>query len=183
VRDEPPAPEAWARELRLAQAADARSRRAHWDQLGAEEATTGSTIEALARAGHGVALHLGPAGTHRGRVAELGPDHVRLVAPDRWRYLRLSSVEVVEALDGDAGAHDGPPPERVDRSFVEVVSRLVDEPVTLVLASGAQRVGRVTAVGIEVVTLSGADPSTGLPARPAYVSSSVVVAVLGDGSG
>jgi hypothetical protein len=178
VPDEPPTPEAWARELRLAQAADARSRRAHWDQLGAEEATTGSTIEALARAGHGVALHLGPAGTHRGRVAELGPDHVHLAAPDRWRYLRLSSVEVVECLDDGADEHDGPPPRRVDRSFVEVLSRLVGESVTVVVASGAQRVGRMTAVGIDVVTLGG-----DLPERPAYVSSSAVVAVLGDGSG
>ena len=183
MRDEPPAPEAWARELRLAQAADARRRRAHWDRLGAEEATTGSTIEALARAGHGVALHLGPAGTHRGSVAELGPDHVRLVAPDRWRYLRLASVEVVEAVEvvDLLGDHDGAAPERVDRSFVEALSRLVGEggePVTLVLASGAQRVGRVTAVGIDVLTLVG-----DRPARPAYVSSSAVVAVLGDGSG
>jgi hypothetical protein len=174
VPDEPPAPEAWARELRLAQAADARSRRARWDQLGAEEATTGSTIEALARAGRGVALHLGPAGTHRGSVAELGPDHVRLVAPDRWRYLRLSSVEVVEG----AGDHDGPPPDLVERRFVEVLSRLVGESVTLVLASGAQRVGRVAAVGDDVLTLGGAPP-----AQPAYVSSSAVAAVLGDGSG
>lgn len=174
MRDEPPAPEAWARELRLAQAADARSRRAHWDQLGAEEATTGSTIEALARAGHGLALHLGPAGTHRGRVTELGPDHVRLAAPDRWRYLRLSSVEVVEP----AGDHEGPPVELVDRRFVEALSRLVGEAVTVVLASGAHRVGRVAAVGDDVLTLEG-----DLPAPPAYVSSSAVVAVLGDGSG
>jgi hypothetical protein len=149
--------------------------------LGAEEATTASTIEALALGGHGVSLHLGPAGTHRGRVAELGPDHVRLVAPDRWRYLRLSCVEVVEEADD----HDGPPPaelpELVERSFVEALSRLVGESeatVTLVLASGAQRVGRVTAVGSDVVTLGGAPP-----VRPAYVSSSAVAAVLGDGSG
>ena len=169
-----PAPEAWARELRLAAAADARSRRAHWDQLGAEEATTGSTIEALAHAGLGVALHLGPAGTHRGWVTELGPDHVRLAARDRWRYLRLSCVEVVT----DAGDHEGPRPDRVDRTFVEVLSRLVGEEVTLVLASGAQRSGRVAAVGVDVLTLSG-DP----PGRPAYVSSSAVAAVLGDGSG
>jgi hypothetical protein len=174
VRDEPPAPEAWARELRLAQAADARSRRAHWDQLGAEEATTGSTIEALARAGHGVALHLGPAGTHRGRVAELGPDHVRLVAPGRWRYLRLGAVEVIDC----GAATDGGAPELVDRSFDDVLSRLAGEVVTLLLASGAQRAGRVAAVGVDVLTLGG-----DLPAGPAYVSSSAVVAVLGDGSG
>ena len=182
MRDERPAPEAWARELRLAQAADARSRRAHWIQLGAEEATTGSTIEALASAGHGVVLHLGPAGTHRGRVAELGPDHVRLAGPDRWRYLRLSSVDVVEACD----VPDSAPMELVDRSFVEALSRLVGgsgDTVTLVLASGAHRVGRLTAVGIDVVTLSGTTPSTEPPAQPAYVSSSAVAAVLGDGSG
>jgi hypothetical protein len=174
VPDEPPAPEAWARELRLAQAADARRRRAHWDQLSGEEATTASTIEALAHAGHGVALHLGRAGTHRGWVAELGPDHVRLVAPDRWRYLRLSAVEVVSG----AGEHEGPEAARVQRTFDDVLSRLTGEGVTLVLASGAQRVGRVAAVGIDVLTLVG-----DLPGPPAYVSSSAVAAVLGDGSG
>jgi hypothetical protein len=174
VPDEQPAPEAWARELRLAQAADARSRRAHWDRLGAEEATRVSSIAALAHAGREVVLHLGPAGTHPGRVVELGPDHVRLVAHDRWRYLRLSSVEVITV----GPAHDGPPPEAVDRTFAEVLARQAGEVVTLVLASGAQQVGRVAAVGVDVLTLVG-----DLPAAPAYVSSSAVAAVLGDGSG
>jgi hypothetical protein len=178
-RDPPPAPEAWARELRLAQAADARSRRAHWDRLGAEEATRASTIEALARAGHEVRLDLGPGGTHQGRVVELGPDHVRLAAHDRWRYLRLSSIEVITA----AGAHDGPPPDRVERSFAEVLARQAGEEVTLVLASGAQRVGRVAAVGVDVLTLAGAEWPTELPAEPVYVSSSAVAAVFGEGSG
>jgi hypothetical protein len=167
-------PEAWVRELRLAQAADARSRRAHWDRLGAEEATRSTILEGLARAGHGVCLDLGPAGAHRGSVAELGPDHVRLAVYDRWRYLRLSAVEVIIA----AGAHSGPGPERVERSFEEVLSHQAGTWVTLVLASGAQRTGRVAAVGIDVVTLAG-DP----PAESAYLSSSAVAAVLGDGSG
>jgi hypothetical protein len=179
VPDEPPTPEGWARELRLAQAADARSRRAHWDRLGAEEATRATTIEALARAGREVILHLGPAGTHPGRVVELGPDHVRLVAHDRWRYLRLSSVEVI----AEGPAHDRPPPERVDRTFADVLARQAGEVVTLVLSSGAQQVGRVAAVGVDVLTLVGAEPPTALPAAPAYVSSSAVAAVLGDGSG
>lgn len=169
------APEDWARELRLAQAADARSSRARWDRLGAEEATTASTIEALAHGGHEVLLHLGRAGTQRGRVVELGPDHVRLAAPDRWRYLRLAAVEVVER----GAATEAVAPERVARTFDEVLSRLAGEEVTLLLASGAERAGRVAAVGVDVLTLVGA----GLPAAPAYVSSSAVVAVLGDGSG
>jgi hypothetical protein len=179
VPDDERAPEAWARELRLAQAADARSRRAHWDQLGAEEATRVSSIEALARAGREVVLDLGPAGTHPGRVAELGPDHVRLVAHDRWRYLRLSAVEVIR----EGPAQDGPPAESVDRAFADVLARQAGEVVTLVLASGAQQVGRVAAVGVDVLTLVGEEGSNALPAAPAYVSSSAVVAVLGDGSG
>ena len=170
----PPAPEAWAREARLAQAADARSRRAHWDRLGAEEATSSTTLEALARAGRGVRLDLGPAGAHHGSVTELGPEHVRLAVHDRWRYLRHSAVEVLVA----AGEHEGPDPERVERRFDEVLSRLAGTWVTLVLHSGAQRSGRVAAVGVDVLTLAG-DP----PAEPAYVSSSAVAAVLGDGSG
>jgi hypothetical protein len=170
----PPGPEAWVREARLAEAADARSRRARWDRLGAEEATRSTILEGLARAGHGVRLDLGPAGAHHGSVTELGPDHVHLVAHGRWRYLRLSSVDVVTA----AGDHVGPTPTRVDRSFEDVLGRLAGTWVTLVLASGAQHTGRVAAVAEEVLTLEG-DP----PAEPAYVSSSAVVAVLGDGSG
>ncbi len=169
-----PAPEAWAREARLAQAADARSRRAHWDRLGAEEATLSTTLEGLARAGHGVRLDLGRAGAHLGSVRELGPEHVRLAVHDRWRYLRLSAVEVLTA----AGEHEGSDPERVEASFDDVLSRQAGTWVTLVLHSGAQRSGRVTAAGVDVLTLAG-DP----PAEPAYVSSSAVAAVLGDGSG
>ncbi len=173
-----PTPEAWAREARLAQAADARSRRAHWDRLGAEEATLARTLESLARAGHGVRLDLGPAGAHHGSVVELGPDHVRLVAHGRWRYLRLSAVEVAEP----AGAHDGSPPERVGRTFDEVLSRRAGGVVTLVLRSGAQRTGLVAAVGVDGLSLSG-DRLDRAAGAPAYVSSSAVAAVLGDGSG
>jgi len=167
-------PEAWARAARLAQAADARSRRAHWDRLGAEEATRSTILEGLARAGRAVRLDLGRAGAHHGSVAELGPDHVRLEAPGRWRYLRLSSVEEMAA----AGDHEGPAPTRVERCFDEVLTRQAGAWVTLVLASGAQRTGRVAAVGVDVLTLEG-----DLPADSAYVSSSAVAAVLGDGSG
>jgi hypothetical protein len=173
-----PTPEGWARQLRLDAAAVARSRRAHWDRLGAEEATLRSTIEALARAGHDLDLHLGPGGSHRGAVTELGPDHVRLAVHDRWRYLRLSSVEVITDAGGAAGAGGAAPPALVERTFEDVLSRLDGRAVTLVLASGAQRVGRLAAVGVDVLTLSGS-----LPAEPTYVSSSAVVAVLGDGSG
>ena len=169
-----PSPEAWARDARLAQAADARSRRAHWERLGAEEATRSTILEGLARAGRGVRLDLGPAGAHHGSVTELGPDHVRLVAHGRWRYLRLSSVEEIAA----AGDHEGVAPAPVDRSFDDVLARQAGAWVTLVLASGAQRTGRVAAVAVDVLTLEG-----DLPAEPAYVSSSAVVAVLGDGSG
>jgi hypothetical protein len=173
VPDEPD-PEAWAREARLAQAADARSRRTHWDRLGVEEATLATTLEALARAGRGVRLDLGPAGAHHGTVRELGPDHVRLAVHDRWRYLRLSAVEVAIP----SGDHEGCLPTRVDRRFEEVLSRQAGAWVTLVLASGAQYTGRVAAVAVDVLTLVG-DP----PAEPAYVSSSAVAAVLGEGSG
>ncbi len=174
MSDEPPAPEAWVRATRLARAVDARSRRSHWERLGAEEATWSATLEGLARAGRAVRLDLGPAGTHHGSVVELGPDHVRLADHDRWRYLRLSCVEVLVA----AGEHEGAPPMQVDRSFEDVLTRLAGAWVTLGLRSGAQHTGRVAAVAVDAVTLAG-DP----PAEAAYVSSSAVAAVLGDGSG
>ncbi len=64
-----------------------------------------------------------PGGPQPGSVTELGPDHVRLAAHGRWRYLRLSAVSTVEA----AGEHEGPGPMRVDRTFVEALSRQVGE--------------------------------------------------------
>ncbi|MET0826683.1 MAG: hypothetical protein ABWZ89_09235 [Acidimicrobiales bacterium] len=166
-------PEALARAARLAQAADARSRRSDWDQLNAEEATLGSTLERLATAGSAVRLETA-GGPHHGSVTELGPDHVRLVDHGRWRYLRLSTVLSLEV----AGAHDGPGPDRVARSFVEALSRLVGETVTLVLADGAAHTGTLTAVGSAIVTLARDGP-----AGPLYASSSAVAAALGEGSG
>ena len=80
----------------LAQAADARSRRSDWDQLGAEEATLARPLERLATGGSAVRLETA-GGPHHGSVTELGPDHVRLADRGRWRYLRLSAVLSVEA--------------------------------------------------------------------------------------
>ncbi len=166
-------PEALAREARLAQAADARSARADWTQLGAEEATPASVLERLARAGRGVRVS-SVTGPLVGSVRELGPDHVDLADRERWRYLRLSAVLAVEA----AGDHDGPGPVRVERTFLEALTRRVGTTLTLVLADGARHVGTVTGVGPDVVTLQREGP-----AGPLYVSSSAVAAALGDGSG
>jgi len=166
-------PEALAREARLAQAADARSARADWAQLGAEEATPATVLEHLARAGRAVRLG-SVVGPQVGSVRALGPDHVHLVDHGRWRYLRLSAVATVEAV----GAHEGPGPVRVGRTFLEALSRQVGTAVTLVLADGAAHQGTVTAVGSDVVTLQRKGP-----AGPLYVSSSAVAAALGDGSG
>jgi hypothetical protein len=166
-------PEELAREARLAQAAEARSRRGDWDQLGAEEASLGSTLERLAADGSAVCLGT-VGGCHRGSVAGLGPDHVRLADHGRWCYLRLTAALTVEA----AGSHDGPRPVRVNRTFVEALSRHVGEAMTLVLADGAAHTGTVTAVGPEIVTLARDGP-----AGPLYASSSAVAAALGEGSG
>ena len=166
-------PGALAREARLAQAAAARSARADWAQLGAEEATPAVIVERLARAGRAVRLG-SPAGPQTGSVRALGPDHVHLAAHGRWRYLRLSVVSTVEA----AGEHEGGEPVRIDRTFLEALSRQVGSMVTVVLGDGAAHHGTVTAVGSDVVTLQRAGP-----AGPLYVSSSAVAAALGDGSG
>jgi hypothetical protein len=166
-------PEAMAREARLTQAADARSARADWAQLGAEEATLATVLERLARSGRAVRL-ASAGGSHHGSVRELGPDHVLLADHDRWRYLRLSAVRTVEA----GGAHQGEAPARVDRTFLEGLARRVRTVLTLVLADGTTHQGTVTAVGTDVVTLQREGP-----AGPLYVSSSAVAAALGDGSG
>jgi hypothetical protein len=166
-------PEAMAREARLSQAAAARSARADWAQLGAEEATLATILERLARSGQAVRL-ASAGGSHQGSVRELGLDHVLLADRGRWRYLRLSAVRTVEA----AGAHRGEGPARVDRTFLEALSRRVRTVLTLVLGDGTTYQGTVTAVGIDVVTLQREGQ-----ARPLYVSSSAVAAALGDGSG
>jgi len=166
-------PEALAREARLTQAADARSARADWAQLGAEEATPATVLERLARAGQAVRLG-SVAGPLHGSVRALGPDHVLLADHGRWRYLRLSVVTTVEAL----GVHEGDGPVRVGRTFIEALAHQVGTVVTLVLTDGAAPVGRVTAVGSDVVTLQ-----REAPAGPLYVSSSAVAVALGDGSG
>jgi hypothetical protein len=166
-------PEDLAREARLTQAADARSRRSDWHQLGAEEATLSSTLERLATGGSAVCLET-VGGPHHGSVIELGPDHVRLADRGRWRYLRLSAVLSVEAT----GTHDGPGPDRVAQTFIETLSRLVGATVTLVLTDGAAHTGTVTAVGSAIVTLARDGP-----AGPLYASSSAVAAALGEGSG
>jgi hypothetical protein len=166
-------PEELAREARLAQAADARSRRSDWDQLGAEEATLGSILERLAAGGSAVRLGA-MGGPHHGSVVELGPDHVRLADHGRWRYLRLSAVLTVEA----AGAHDGRRPVRVTRTFVETLSLHLGKAMTLLLTDGAAHTGTVAAVGAEIVTLARDGP-----AGPIYASSSAVAAALGEGSG
>ncbi len=168
---------ALAREARVEQAAESRRHRAHWDRLGAEEATLATILERLAHAGATVQVH-GPAGSPHGSVAELGPDHVRLVVRDRWCALRYSAIEWVEAT----GAQEGTGAvgvERVERSFDELLSRLAGEAVTLVLASGTILVGRLEAAGIDVLTVV-PDGGTG----PVYASSSAVVALrAGEGSG
>ena len=166
-------PEDLARAARLTQAADARSRRSDWDQLGAEEATLSSTLERLATGGSAVRLET-EGGPHHGSVTELGPDHVRLADRGRWRYLRLSAVLSVEG----AGPHDGPGPDRVAQTFLEALSRRVGETVTLVMTDGAAHTGTVTAVGSAIVTLARDGP-----AGPLYASSSAVAAALGEGSG
>jgi len=166
-------PEALARAARLTQAADARSARNDWAQLGAEEATPASLLERLALDGRAVRLGA-PGGPHQGSVREMGPDHVVLADHGRWRYLRLSVVGTVEA----AGTHEGARPERVGRTFVEALTRRVGAVLTVVLTDGAAHVGTVTAVGSDVVTLQREGP-----AGPLYVSSSAVAAALGDGSG
>lgn len=171
-----------ARAARLAQAADARSARARWDRLGAEEATVATTLERLAARGRPVRLG-GAGGHHQGWVVELGPDHVRLDDRGRRRYLRLGAVETVEAIEaveGD-GAEEAGPARRVERTWAEQLSRLVgpDGPVTVLLASGARHTAPLVAVGIDVLILRRVGP-----AGPLYVSSSSVVAVLaGVGSG
>ena len=170
---EPSDPEELVRATRLAEAAAARSRRADWAQLGAEEATVASCLERLAVDGRGVRLTRW-GGSHQGSVAEVGPDHVRIAGPGRWAYLRLSAVQSVEA----AGTHVGTRPVRVNRTFVEELSRRVGAVLTLVLADGTTPVGTVVAVGAEVVTVG-----REAPAGPLYVASSAVVAALGDGSG
>jgi hypothetical protein len=165
---------ALAREGRVEQAAESRRQRAHWDRLGAEEATLARILERLAHDGSTVQVH-GPAGSPHGSVAELGPDHVRLVVRDRWCALRYSAIEWVEAV----GAGEATASERVERSFDELLSRLAGEAVTLVLASGSILVGQLEAVGIDVLTVV-PDGSTG----PVYASSSAVLAVrAGAGSG
>jgi len=166
-------PEALARAARLAQAADARSARADWGQLGAEEVTLTTVLERLARVGRAVRLS-SVAGPQVGSVRVLGPDHVLLADHDRWRYLRLSAVRTVEA----AGAHVGPGPQRLARTFLEALAHRVGSVVTLVVADGAALQGTVTAVGSDVVTLQREGP-----VEPLYVSSSAVAAALGDGSG
>jgi hypothetical protein len=166
-------PEALAREARLAQAADARSARADWGQLGAEEATLATVLERLALAGRAVRLS-SVAGPQGGSVRALGPDHVLLADHGRWRYLRFSGVRTVEA----AGDHEGAGPQRRDQRFLEALAHRVGGAVTLVLADGAAHQGTVTAVGPDVVTLE-RDGPTG----PLYVSSSAVAAAFGDGSG
>ena len=166
-------PEALAREARLAQAADARSARADWRQLGAEEATLATVLERLARAGRAVRLS-SVAGPQVGSVRALGPDHVLLADHGRWRYLRLAAVWTVEAL----GRHEGSGPERRERTLMEALAHRVGSAVTLVVADGATHHGTVTAVGPDVVTLQREGPT-----GPLYVSSSAVAAAFGEGSG
>lgn len=166
-------PEALARAARLSQAVDARSARADWAQLGAEEATLATVLERLARSDQAVRLG-SPAGPQSGSVRALGPDHVHLADHGRWCYLRLSAVTTLQA----GGRHEGEGPVRVDRTFLEALARQVGTVVTLVLADGTAPVGTVTAVGPDVLTLQRKGP-----AGPLYVSSSAVAAALGDGSG
>jgi hypothetical protein len=167
---------AFAREARLEQAAESRRRRAHWDRLSVEEATLATILERLARDGRSVRVH-GIAGSPLGSVAELGPDHVRLVVRDRWCALRYSAIDWVEAGGPEEGGAGGA--ERVERSFDQRLSRLAGEDVVLVMASGAVLVGRLEAAGVDVLTVV-PDGGTG----PVYASSSAVVAVrAGEGSG
>jgi hypothetical protein len=170
--------ERWVDEARVAEAADARSRR-HWlrRQLDAEATLRGVLVE-VAERDDPVTLTTTAGMDHSGRVVTVGADYLVLGEPGSTVLVPTAAVAQIRVGGrGPAGADRRPAPEDA-RRLTDVLADLAAGRERVVVRSGPSACrGTLVAFGQDVVTLTADGP----PPATVYVSLASLseVALLG----
>lgn len=166
-------------EGRAGEGAAARARERALRQVAEEEAGLAGTLVDLAERGSAVAVRTDGGRTHHGALVAVGSDYCVVRAESGAEvHLRLAAVATVRPHPGErhvAAAGDRRPS---DLRLLEVLGRVAHHRmrVTLVTRGGDVVVGRLLAVGADVVSVR----LDGGAAEPCYVAAGAIIEAVLD---
>lgn len=155
---------------------DARRRRRLFQALSEEAATYRGTMLDLAEREAAVIVRATDGRSHRGRVRVVGDDFIVVGADTGDTWIPLAAVEVVRMAPGERGNPATGDRPVLDLTLAEALGRVApDRPeIAAQTSSGEAMLGRLRAVGSDVVTLELDGPAR----RPCYLRLASLVSVV-----